>query len=170
MIEDNSLEELRLRPRFELILPKSADSVLNALRIAHDNYEYAFNARFVDEHIIVGMSQNDEHYWSPQVSLRIIAHEKGSMVKGIFGPKSSVWTFFAFMRFAMITVALFILMFALSQYMLDGNYKSFLLLLPILALAVMIYFIGQYGKKKAGNQMKQLKDFIFGELEKHLTV
>src|SRR5690625_7851659 len=44
--------------------------------------------------------KDSEKYWSPQLQIRIEENEENSdflEIRGVFGPRSSVWTFFMFL-------------------------------------------------------------------------
>ncbi len=161
----HSLEKLHLRPRFKYKVHDSADKSLATLRAHFDASEYKFRGEFVGEHIIITVNKNDEHYWSPSVSLRILQHKEGSIIKGLFGPRPEVWTLFAFLRFAMLTASIFLTIIGLAQLTLDNTPWALYGLLPILALAVIVWIAGRIGKQAGQSQMDLLKNYVFTALK-----
>lgn len=162
---EHSVEKLRLRPRFKYKVHNTADQSLQTLRSHFDNATYKFRGEFVGEHIIISVNIKDEHYWSPTVSLRILQHNEGSVIKGLFGPKPEVWTFFAFMRFAMLTAAVFLTIFGLAQVSLEHTPWAIYGLVPILLIATIIWVAGRIGIKAGKDQMVLLKDYVFTALK-----
>lgn len=172
MTTNPALEALRLRPRFRYKVHNSADVTLKTLRFSFDNAAYRYKGQFLGENIVIGVSEKDEHYWSPVVSIQILQHNEGSLIKGLFGPKPDVWTFFALMRLAMITLAVFLGVIGMSQYMLDHEPWALWGLLGIGVLAVLVWLLGRSGRLKARSQVDMLKDFIvnsLSELDPDLT-
>ncbi len=165
MTIEHSLEKLHLRPRFKYKVHDSADKSLATLRAHFDASEYKFRGEFVGEHIIITVNKNDEHYWSPSVSLRILQHKEGSIIKGLFGPRPEVWTLFAFLRFAMLTASIFLTIIGLAQLTLDNTPWALYGLLPILALAVIVWIAGRIGKQAGQSQMDLLKNYVFTALK-----
>jgi len=90
MIVNNTLGAIRFRPRFKYVVHNSADESLKMLRKHFDESEYKFKGQFVDEYISIFVNPADDHFWSPTVSLTILQHIKGSVIKGMFGPKPNV--------------------------------------------------------------------------------
>jgi hypothetical protein len=165
MTIEHSLEKLHLRPRFKYKVHDSADKSLATLRAHFDASEYKFRGEFVGEHIIITVNKNDEHYWSPSVSLRILQHKEGSIIKGLFGPRPEVWTLFAFLRFTMLTASIFLTIIGLAQLTLDNTPWALYGLLPILALAVIVWIAGRIGKQAGQSQMDLLKNYVFTALK-----
>ena len=165
MTIEHSIEKLHLRPRFKYKVHNSADKSLQTLRSHFDESEYKFRGEFVGEHIIISVNKNDEHYWSPTVSLRILQHNEGSVIKGLFGPKPEVWTLFAMLRLAMLTASIFLTIMGLVQLTLEKIPWALYGLLPILLLAIVVWIAGRIGKQAGQAQMDLLKHYVFTALK-----
>ncbi|MFB0908748.1 MAG: hypothetical protein ACI9V1_002010 [Spirosomataceae bacterium] len=58
--------------------------------------------KIVDNHVVLDITGDAVHYWSPQLSFRIepdFSHEHSSVISGIIGPRPAVWTLFSFIYF-----------------------------------------------------------------------
>jgi len=87
--------------------------------------------------------------------------EDSSILKGHFGPKPEVWTFFMFMHFVVALMFFVFIVIAYSKYTLDKEYDFALtmcVLMPI--LWVIFYIFGQLGKKKGYTQMLKIHYFL----------
>lgn len=165
MISNNTLEALRLRPRFKYVVHNTADESLKILRKHFDESEYKFRGQFVDEYISIFVNEADEHYWSPTVSITILQHNQGSAIKCLFGPKVNVWTLFALLRLAMLSGSFFLTIIGLSQLFLDKEPVALYGLVAVLALAVIVWIAGRFGRNKGKDQMTLLKNYVFNALK-----
>ena len=90
--------------------------------------------------------------------------EPGSIVKGRFSPNPSVWTGFMLTYIALGTIVFFMVMFAVSQWIMK-NPPSALMLIPIpVVIAVIMYWSSLVGQKIAHEQMRELYDASMGVL------
>lgn len=165
MIVNETLEALRLRPRFKYIVHNSADESLKMLRRHFDESTYKFRGQFVDEYISIFVNPADDHFWSPTVSLTILQHNKGSVIKRMFGPKPNVWTLFALLRLAMITSAFFLIIIGLAQMFLEHEPVALYGLIPVFLLAVVVWIAGRVGQERGKEQMGLLKNYVFDALK-----
>ena len=156
------MSSLRIRPRFKEELPLSADDFLQTLKDAIDS-----NAEFtglVSEHYcVLKISPDQQHYWSPQLTLSLDKAEEQPedrlRVRGLYGPRQSVWAVF-FMSYAALGVlALFVGVIGLSRIMLDKP-APILWSIPVMAgLALILYLVAQAGQKVGADQMFRLHHF-----------
>ena len=134
--------------------------------------ECKFIGSVVDEHIFISVSKKEEHFWSPQLHLEIIEKsEKTSLLKGLFGPKPQVWTFFMFLHFVVATAFLIFGVMAYSNWSLDKNSILPIVMLVVLPIVwVILYFVGSLGKSTGQKQMDELKSFTKTLLKKNSLV
>jgi hypothetical protein len=165
MIVYNTLEAIRLRPRFKYVVHNSADESLKMLRKHFDESEYKFKGQFVDEYISIFVNPADDHFWSPTVSLTILQHIKGSVIKGMFGPKPNVWTLFALLRLTMLSGSFFLTIIGLAQLFLEKEPLALYGLIPVLLLAIVVWIAGRIGRERGKEQMALLKNYVFNALK-----
>jgi hypothetical protein len=165
-IHDSQINKVLLKPRFNFEVDKNKDKVISALKKKLNEESCEFSGKIIDNHIVVDVSKKNEHYWSPQLHVEVISEDNKTMVKGLLSPKPKVWTFFMFLHFAVaITFFVFLVMFY-TQYNLNQDYKFSMIMCIIMPITwIILYFVGQFGKKLGYNQMVELHDFLIGSLE-----
>lgn len=119
--------------------------------------------KIVDNHVVLDITGDAVHYWSPQLSFRIepdFSHEHSSIISGIIGPRPGVWTLFSFIYFFVGTVGFFLGSYGASHVML-GKESHLIWAFPIAILFMLSAFLtSKYGEHLAHNQTEILKDFV----------
>ncbi len=161
-IHHNQVNRILLKPRFKLLVSKSQKTVLEYLETKLSLKDNKFDYKIVMHHIVLDIKKEENHFWSPQLHLEIEKEtDKSSVVKGLFGPKPQVWTFFMFIHFAVALIFLVFLVIAYSNYTLNRDYSFALIVSVIMPILWIIFYIfGQLGKKKAYPQMLQMHNFL----------
>jgi len=117
----------------------------------------------VDNHIILDITNEYQHYWSPQLNFRVEVDETNpeqSIVSGLIGPKPTVWTLFIFIYFIIGVGGLFASTVGVSRWLL-GEYSIWLLTIPLtVVLMLSARAVGKYGEGLAEDQIEMLKDFV----------
>lgn len=154
--------EVSLRPRFTINLQENSEELLQRFTNEFKKEDCVFLGNIVDSHIFISVSKKDEHFWSPQLHLEIIEEtENTSLLKGLFGPKPQVWTFFMFIHFV---IGISFLGFSALLYTRISLNKS--IVFPLTMVLVLpfvwtiLYFLGKIGKDTGKKQMKKLHDFM----------
>ena len=157
--------EIVLRPRFQLQIPKNKENVLSKFEGLKED---PFLVKRLDEHVFIKFNQKEHHFWSPQLHLEIDEVDDISCkLYGVFGPNPTLWTFFMFVHFVVATLFIIIGIWAYSSASLDKNYHIQVGLMVLLVLIwFVLYFAGRSGKKKGKPQMQQLLDLMQNVLEK----
>ena len=121
------------------------------------------HGQIVDNHIILDIVSEDQHYWSPQLNFRVEVDETDencSIVSGLIGPRPGVWTLFIFIYFLIGVGGLFVSTIGVSKLLL-GEYSHWILALPGAALLMLsAYGVGKYGEQLAADQIDLLRDFV----------
>ena len=155
------MSSFKIRPRFKQEFTSSPEEIIALFKdkIEHDNEFCSCRATFSGNHIILRIPEEEQHYWSPQLSLTVEESEEGSHVRGLFGPPPSVWTMFAFAYFGLGIAFVITALVGLSFRALDQS--SWLLwLLPVyLVAALVLYLIAQFGQKLGAEQTFTLHHF-----------
>ncbi len=117
-------------------------------------------AAYFPEHVILRLPIEEQHLWSPQLELALEAKENGALIRGMYGPKPQVWTFFTIAYGAIGVLGLFIAIIGFSQLSL-GMPAHVLWVLPVLAgAAVFLYMLSQTGQKLGAEQTFTLHHFF----------
>jgi len=167
-IHDEQINRILLKPRFKLEIEESQQEILDKFTANLEDKDCKYCSKISGNHIFLDVPKSEEHFWSPQLQVEVIKDkEDKTIIKGILGPKPQVWTFFMFLHF--VIAAAFIVFFVIFyvNWSLEKNYqfsKYMLIGLPI--LWIVLYVLGQLGKKKGYKQMVELDDFMMKTLEK----
>ena len=162
------MSSFRIRPRFKEELNQSVEQFKSLLDHALEQTE-EFTGLVSDNYCVIKIPTSDRHYWSPQLTISIeedFEDKEKITVRGLYGPKPSVWAIF-FMGYAALGVlALFAGVFGLSQMMLEKP-APILWTIPVMAIvALVLYLIAQGGQKVGAEQMFRIHHF-YEELMKH---
>ncbi|MBL4662373.1 MAG: GTP-binding protein [Flavobacteriaceae bacterium] len=159
-------EEIVLRPRFKMELEQSSDWALQTFEKAKEETTQ-FVIHRSDDHVFIKIPKDKQHYWSPQLDLEIYQFEgEKTHVRGLFGPKPSVWTMFMFFHFVVIGLVLGVSVWAYSNAALQQPY--FLQLVALFFLAIgwfALYFAGRMGKSAGKKEMIALNKFMYETLQ-----
>ena len=154
-------EEIILRPRFTLELQESPEVIISTFEKVKNNSEDIV-VTLVEQHVFLKIPKHLQHFWSPQLDLEIFSFEEGkSTVRGLFGPKPSVWTMFVFLHFS---VASLFIAFGIWAYTLASLKTTFALQIILMALMVIAWFVlymaGRMGKQAGKKEMLKLYSFM----------
>ena len=162
------MTSIRIRPRFKdtyHVTPKVLEEqVREQLRLK----DCPCTAKIIPGFIVLKVLENEQHFWSPQLSLSFDLDESGerTIIRGLYGPNPTVWAIFTFGYGAIAVLALFLGFYGFSQYSLGQN-AAILWSLPILGLAATaLYVIAQFGQKLGVEQTFTLHHF-FEDTIKH---
>lgn len=160
-LQDNLLNSIRNRPRFKIETDLSMEHINQKLKVALENqseiggyvrsYESVFRVR-----------ASKQEYWSPIITLRVEKSEEKnqSEIRGIIGPKGSIWLLFMFSYFGLGTLILISgMMYYVAYKFEEGIYVGLIFLISIL-LIIVVYLLAKYGEVKAKNEVLQLRKFI----------
>lgn len=159
--------EIILRPRFKIRVDEPQLSIIDKFKAIKKDANQKYISRVVQNFILLDIPKSENKFWSPQLELRIESiNENKSEIKGLFGPKGIVWTFFMFLHF--ICAGIFFVFFVITY----ANWtlkKAYFLPLSICLLMVLVwiilYILGSVGKKLAQKQMKELHNYLYQVIE-----
>jgi hypothetical protein len=166
------MSSFRIRPRFQQLVKAGTEEVEQLFkdRIAHEQDQCPCFAVFRPGHIILRIPVKEQHFWSPQLSLSIDEHEEGTLIRGLYGPDPSVWTFFAMGYLTLGIASVFVAIIGYSYHMLNKD-ASLLWLLPVFGvLALVLYLIAQFGQKLGAEQTFRLHHYFEETLGKRIPI
>ncbi|SHK04181.1 hypothetical protein [Epilithonimonas mollis] len=156
-----TLNHIRNRPRFKLYTDFSPEECEKNLKLYLENNKDLFCGNINREVATILVKTEDNNYWKPNLALRIEKEDGTTVIRGIFGPSSAVWTFFMFVYFLLIVSWMtFFTLYYVEKQINTYNYPwalpcSFL----VLGLIGLTYFAARFGQYKAKDEMKQLRIF-----------
>ena len=165
------MSSFRIRPRFKEQLTLTKDSFKHKINESLENTSDCVGL-ISESYCVLKIPTDERHYWSPQLTITIEEEEEEDhiTVRGLYGPKPSVWAVF-FMSYAALGVlALFVGVFGLSQIMLEKP-APILWLIPAFGLiAAILYLVAQGGQKIGAEQMFRIHHFYEGIMKHHVKI
>jgi hypothetical protein len=157
---ENQDQSLRFRPRFKLEVDMERDALLERLRSVLDDHQDFCTGEFVDHHVILRIRKAQQHFWSPQLTLELSPKGAGTTIRGLFGPKPTVWTMFVFFYSAIGFLTLMGLIFGLSQMMLKMDAFG-LWAVPVGSVLLLgLFVMSKVGQKLGQHQMNRFHEIL----------
>ncbi len=151
---------MQVRPRFQLKVPYSQEETLARIQQALDNKLLSIRGLIVDHHVTLKIPYEDQHFWSPQLDLEVEDQDRGVLIRGLFGPRPSVWLLFVFFYSLLGFIAVIVAVIGFSQMNL-GLSAGILWLLPVMFFLVgMVYLSARTGQKLGAEEMLLLDRFL----------
>ena len=135
------MSSFKLRPRFRKVCSGTINdhtSYFKDLLINTDDFNGSVAASFIK----IRIAPKDNHYWSPELTLMLEEHEKGTLIRGLYSPKSSVWTLFAFAYGTISLMLIGIIIWGGVEWQMNNDSTILTLGVPaLLGIGILIYFI-----------------------------
>lgn len=150
---------IRVRPRYRRItsLPSCQviDQILEALV-----EKRGIVGSTLENHAYLRIPDEKQHYWSPEFQVTVEKQEKGSLVRGVIGPKPKVWTMFMFFYSAVLVLFFLGTAMGLSQWMLGMDAPVLWSIPACIILWILIVVAAKIGQQKGKRQMIELWKFV----------
>lgn len=161
-IHNDKVNKLLLKPRFNMDWPVKKKLILERFKKEATLKNRKYPLKVVDHHIIIDIPVKNAHFWSPQLHIEIEEQQdKSTQIRGLFGPKPSVWSLFMFLHFAVALAFLVFAVMAYTRHNLNQNFSFALYMcVGMVIIWVVLYFLGQIGKKKGYKQMLELDAYF----------
>jgi hypothetical protein len=165
---NTSINEIVLRPRFKIAIPRSSTSILEDFE-THKTTQSNIIVSRLDDHVFLKLPKQKAHFWSPQLHLEINKVDKdNSILHGLIGPNPTLWTFFMFLHFIIACLFFAFGVWAYTNWALKTSYAiQISLMLFMVIIWIGLYLGGRVGKSSSKPQMHELNDFMLEVLEKH---
>lgn len=162
------MEKIEIRPRFQRKVSCSQEDIIERFSTALNKEDIPVTGTIADHYVYLKIPHQDQHYWSPQLTINVEGEQgNGSTVKGLFGPRGSVWLMYIFFYTILSVAALFIAIMGFSQMNL-GVSARILWFLPVLAILFVLAFgTAKAGQKLGHDEMHLLYDFFEETLQKN---
>ena len=161
-----TLDHIRSRPRFKIYTEISPAEYSENLKKYLAEHSDSFYGNINKEVATIYVKTLENPYWKPNLSIRTELEDEKTVIRGIFGPSSAVWTFFMFMHFLVGGVFLIFMMMAYSHWSLK---QPFVIDLAVMGFMVilwfLLYFQARINRKKCAPQMYKLEDLMNRVLE-----
>lgn len=149
-----------LRPRFKVVSPSPIPALVNRVKQELKNPSSECIGECTQHYTAVSIRRDWQHYWSPMLNMTMEEDEKGTVIRGQYGPRPTIWTMFVFFYSTIGFSIVFIALMGFSQMSLDKP-ANILWLIPLLAVIFLtLYLVAYFGKKKSKKQMDILHRFV----------
>lgn len=159
--EETTLDKIRNRPRFKMFTHLSKETYAENLKKYLSEHKGEFSGNINKEMATICVETEYDNYWKPRLSLRTEIEDDQTVIRGVFGPSSAVWTFFMFLYFLF---SIFWMTF-FTMYYVEKQIKSFEFPWALDASFVMLlclaatYGAARFGQHKAKDEMIKLRKF-----------
>ena len=165
---EDHIQFRRVRPRIKVTTSKSSDEITSTIKERLRSGVCVCEGQVTSHFATIYPPAEEQHYWSPQLTITVEEKDGETLVRGLYGPKPSVWTMFVFFYSFLGFITLIVLMVGLS-YMSLGQPATILWLVPILILLCLTLFLAAYfGQKFGQKQMTRIHRFIEECLDQHI--
>jgi len=157
----DTLNHIRNRPRFKLYTDLSPEDYEKNLRFYLDGHRDEFYGNINREVATILVRTEDENYWKPNLALRIEKEDDLTVIRGIFGPSSALWTFFMFLYFLFVVswMTCFTLYYVEKQIKTENYPWALPCSFVVLLLIVLTYAAARFGQYKGKDEMLKLRLF-----------
>lgn len=169
-IEQTVLDSIRSRPRFKIFTACSGEEYATHLRKFLAENEGSFSGNINAETATIRVKTKEDNYWKPNLALRTETdpEHNQTVIRGIFGPSSAVWTFFMFLYFIlgilwMVSVTLWFVEKQINSN--DFPWSPAASIITTLLL-ILTYAAALFGQKKAKKEMQKLREFAEESIRK----
>lgn len=153
-----------VRPRFRVELPVDADDLLGRLTAPIVTKDPRIEGLVAGRHVEWMIPRHERHFWSPRLSLEVCPEGEICSLVGLFGPRPSVWTLFAFGYGTLGFVAATAFFFGASQWTI-GTPPWALWAIPLCgAGALLLYGFSLLGQRLAAEEMDRLRGLLGEQL------
>lgn len=158
--EESTFDKMRTRPRFKMyshLEPEEYSEKIKNYLAEHPEFQGNVNR----EAATICVKTPEDNYWKPRLTLRAEQEDEKTVIRGIFGPSSAVWTFFMFLYFILgILWMVFFTIFFVERQIKSNDFPwalsaSFV----VLVLIFLTYFAARFGQRKAKDEMEKLRSF-----------
>ena len=138
-----------------------AETLLEKFIAHQDDDTNPFIIQISTQLIVVKIKEQDHHWWSPEMNIRIESEQNESKISEVIGPNSSAFTFAMFLILIGAVSFLASMMMSLAQIQL-GNSPDLALPAAVLSglLIVATFGVLAMGRIKARDQVNGLRTFV----------
>lgn len=152
--------EYHVRPRFEAEVPYSLEDVTDRIRKGLNLEGTTIQGKIRKDFVTLQVPPEEQHFWSPQLTISIEKTENGSLMRGLYGPRPTVWTMFVFFYTAIGFSVLIIAIVGMTNKMFDEPSNILWWIPALIALFLSLYWVAYQGQKLGHEQMVKLHQFL----------
>lgn len=164
------MTSFRIRPRFKAYTDKSPIEIQQRIQERLKTHPEDCTGTVITNHIVLRIPAQQQHYWSPQLSLNLEEEDNQTVISGLYGPNPNVWALFTFGYGIIGVLSLFLLISGSSKLSLGGSANELWLLLVLGIIAVLLYLSSQVGQKLGVEETFTIHHFLEEVLEQKIHI
>ena len=154
-------EKIRaVRPRFLIETKLTIAEIEELLKAELKKQNYPCYGSVAYGYSVIKISKKMQHFWSPQLSLSMEQEVEKTTIRGLYGPKPSVWTMIMFLYAILGFSTLIVTMVGLTKLSLEKP-AEILWFAPIGLLLILLTYIASTNGKKLGKDHLQILHHFF---------
>jgi len=154
------MSSFRTRPRFRKVITMPPEEFEELIRELLNMDDAPCTGKIRRGHLRLFILPEEQHYWSPELGISYEEHEKGTLVRGLYGPRPSLWAMFFYGYAIFGIMILFTSMWGLALLTMDKNpWPLWFVLVAVIGIAL-LYIIAQTGQKLGAEQTFTLHHFF----------
>ena len=160
-IEEISINHIRVRPRFKILTDISTEDYTTFLKHFLASRSEDFSGNINSETAVITVKTGKDDYWKPCLALRTETEDSKTVIRGVFGPSSAVWTFFMFLYFIFAILWMVFITIWFVERQIKSNDFPWALPVSFIMLSLLLgtYLATRFGQKKAKTEMLKLRKF-----------
>jgi len=165
------MTSIRVRPRFKLATSYAPEDLTVLIKQQIQNTKSSCYAEsLLKSFVVLKIKKEEQHFWSPQLTLSIDRREGGSFIRGLYTPKPTIWSMFIFLYTGIGVCILFAGLYGLSRLSLNLEAPILWSVPALFGLALLLYLIAQFGQKLGARQMFDLHHFLEEAIDKKVRI
>lgn len=157
---DDHIQFTRVRPRIKVKTHYNTLELTEIIRKELGSDACPCEGQTVQGFATICPPKEQQHFWSPQLTITFEQEEDGTLIRGLYGPRPSVWTMFVFFYLFIAFAAVIVLMIGLSLRTI-GQPSAILWLVPVFILLFLsLYLVAYFGQRLGQKQMTALHRFL----------
>ncbi|KAA3614576.1 MAG: hypothetical protein DWQ05_14865 [Calditrichaeota bacterium] len=156
---------MRVRPRFKKIVSMTVQEVFSRIQSQLEGEGARCTGTILSKFAILRIPPKDQHFWSPELTIEAEESENGTLIRGLFGPKPPVWTFFASLYFLVTFIGVAGGFYGLIQLNLGMDPVALWAVPVSLILLSGAYATAFTGQKLSFEQMELMRAFLEQSLQ-----
>jgi hypothetical protein len=160
---ENNMSEIhpiQVRPRFKVRTNKSLIEIQSVINDSIKDNLLGCKGKINHGFGTITIPKSEQHYWSPQLVISIEETPEGTEMRGLYGPKPSIWTMFVFFYATIGFSTIIIAIIGLTNISLEKSGQILWLTPVLLLLFLSLYLTSHFGQKKGHDQLVILHNFI----------
>lgn len=154
---EQTMSSFRLRPSFSHVIDLGVDEARQKIVQSASQEAARCEVKDFDGFVCLRVPESERHYWSPRLNLSLDSDGDGrTRVEGIYGPNANMWSSFLYGYLLVGSGGLFSGILGYCQWTLGMQTWGLWVFGVLVAVAIGMYLVAQFGQKIGARQTFQL--------------